>query len=284
MIGETLNQIRKDKQIKTAPLCQALDISPATYARLVNGQTPMKLSQFFALLDHLRLAPSDITLAIPGMPLPIEVEADEVLELLIGAPSLSDLKTAETALRKKAQQTGNAGYTQLASLVRVEATALAGATAASTEQVVLLFHDLDQVPRFSTFDLRLLSELIAFLPFGDGKAILEKSQSAALNAETQLRERILNRLYLQFMQHILATGSVKEIKALPPLITRRMVMGTNIFFVLAKRFTTFIPVYFRDPAQAQGQFNALLAASRRLAPKAAINDELTKLWAGLAKR
>lgn len=267
-IGEIISQLRADKNMRVDDLTRGADISEATYNRILNGESVIKLPVLFALFVQLRVHFSDIAPQLDEADMPFISAWHEVQDLV---PQVMQRTVPASAIAQKIsafnqayQTSGNVGFHQLAEELHLLQAQIAHDMPMSRSIATQLFTELAQYDRWTHFELTLLAAIMPFVPFTMAKTALTRLKSfndpAIVGKYTDFAD-LLDTILIGILFNALHTQNQANIQRVTASFQRRIVPDNSVLFRALKREAHAIDAFLAGHADtAKKEYTTTLAA------------------------
>lgn len=296
-VGDLLAHYREAKGVSAETLAGALGMSKATYNRLLNDETVIKVPAFLTILDMLRLTFNEVEPMLETSWLPLVSTYDHVSAVIGHATQafMLDHKVESEPVHEliaelgtKYQETRNEGYAQFQLMAQLFLAELEQDLPQAERVSEQLYQTLIGLDTWGSFEFRLLAGITAYLPFERLQVIFSRHLYQANDdpvSFTNLDDHQLDLLYNAFLGNAIHSQQAANIHLAQKWIRQRVVPDKALGFRSLKRFCDIVDLYLADRlAEAEALYQQLynmmllLTASERNIWCMVIKD----MWGDLA--
>lgn len=297
-VGELITEIRKAKHLRVDELATSLKIAKATYSRILNDETTIRLPIFLKLLDLLRVEFAEIEPLLTRAWFPISDALDEMgaifyqvsnTQITTGHYDHALIEQELHKLQTQFNQTHNPGFHQLVMLMQVFNAELEQDLTAVKAQAEALYQELIAYDSWNSLEYRLIISIAAYLPFNRlrlifNKLLYKKQQEAVTFPEVSSWQ--LDILYRQFLAAAMQSQNINNILLAEQWIRQRYIADTDLGFFALQRFCDVVDIMLTGDRQGAKLAYQTLSQNVRLimdlpAESTQLEQQLHSLWADM---
>ncbi|KRM54324.1 helix-turn-helix domain-containing protein [Lacticaseibacillus sharpeae] len=262
-LGQKINELRKQKNITINRLCTYCGISKATYVRIINDKTEIRLSVLQKIIALLRIDYRELSDTSTQMDLPVLVL--QRLEKLIYAVSpdaehlAPEFYTLQQRIHDRAISGHNDGFRELDQLCRIVSARAQDELQVSRDVATQLIQRPAAYGAWTAFERGLAIDAMPFLPYSQIVTVVTRIKHDALDCSAEWPEPALytdqmNHMYLFLLAAAVDTGQLIPMRNAITTINKFAMNGDNMNFRLVRQLAHICSLHLdRNHKQAMSQ-------------------------------